>query len=113
MSVDRCVCHNVTFATLLDLSRRVGPSLGALSAATGCGTSCGRCMPYILLTLKTGRTRWIPQDEAGLRRLLAQVDPAGCAGLAYPVRDAPPVDTVHSPGPERDGERPVIDLPPR
>lgn len=56
MAVDRCYCHQVTFAALKELSARTGPDLDALSNATGCGTGCGLCIPYIRVMLKTGQT---------------------------------------------------------
>jgi bacterioferritin-associated ferredoxin len=55
--VTRCVCHAITFAELHALAQRIGPDLPALARLTGCGTSCGLCVPYIRLMLETGRTR--------------------------------------------------------
>lgn len=57
MSVDRCVCMNVTFKRLLELARQPGWDFLSLQQATGCGTACGMCVPYIHVALKTGRTR--------------------------------------------------------
>jgi bacterioferritin-associated ferredoxin len=57
MNVDRCVCRGCTFAELKRL-HDAGADLTALQRQTGCGTSCGLCMPYIRLMLRTGRTRF-------------------------------------------------------
>ena len=72
MSVDRCVCHNVTFAALKTLAKEIDPraatdeadaqvvelALSELRRVTGCTTGCGTCEPYIRLMLKSGRTRF-------------------------------------------------------
>lgn len=55
--VDRCVCHNVTFAELLRIHRETGADLAELRRRTGCGTGCGMCVPYIRVALTTGRER--------------------------------------------------------
>lgn len=55
--VDRCVCHQVTFADLIRLHRETGASLEQLQQLTHCGTSCGMCLPYIRVALATGRVR--------------------------------------------------------
>lgn len=53
--ITRCVCHDVTFAELRALADRTGGDLADLSRRTGCGTSCGLCIPYIRLMLETRR----------------------------------------------------------
>jgi NAD(P)H-nitrite reductase large subunit len=53
--VDRCVCAEVTFRTLLELYKS-GVELDALKERTGCCTGCTTCEPYVRLTLKTGQT---------------------------------------------------------
>jgi len=55
--VDRCVCHNVSFAELLRLHRETGADVARLQTVTKCGTSCGMCVPYIRVVLTTGRVR--------------------------------------------------------
>ena len=63
--VNRCICHDVTFAELRVLAKRVGPDLAELSRRTGCGTGCGCCVPYIRLMLATGQVDFpvmSPQD---------------------------------------------------
>lgn len=52
--VDRCVCHDVSFAALLRLHAEQGLDLEALKARTGCCTGCGTCEPYVRLALRTG-----------------------------------------------------------
>ncbi|TVQ63563.1 MAG: (2Fe-2S)-binding protein [Phycisphaerales bacterium] len=56
MSVDRCMCHDVTFAELRELADRGAGDLQALARETGCGTGCGLCVPYIRVMLRTGQT---------------------------------------------------------
>ena len=56
MPVDRCVCHNVTFAALKDLAGREGLGLAELAKRTGCCTGCSSCTPYVRLMLKSGHT---------------------------------------------------------
>jgi bacterioferritin-associated ferredoxin len=73
MGVNRCVCRGVKFTTLLALSKRVGPDIDRLAEETGCGTSCGLCIPYILEMLRTGKTD-IPVE------LPAQEEPPARAG---------------------------------
>ena len=52
--VNRCVCHDVSFARLIELVRQHGFSLETLSERTGCGTGCGLCLPYIERAIASG-----------------------------------------------------------
>ncbi len=54
--VDRCVCARVRFERLLELQRERGCDLDQLQDLTGAGVGCGACLPYIRLTISTGRT---------------------------------------------------------
>lgn len=54
--IDRCVCRDRRFADLLPLARAGHWTLDALGAATGCGTQCGLCRPYLRRMLQTGET---------------------------------------------------------
>ena len=58
MPVDRCVCHNITFRELHAIALAEKADLAALSARTGCATSCALCRPYIQLMLATGQTEF-------------------------------------------------------
>lgn len=58
MAVDRCVCHDVSFAELKRLAQDAGADIDELGRRTGCGTGCGMCVPYIREMLRTGRTRF-------------------------------------------------------
>lgn len=58
--VDRCICLDVTFARLKQMSEREGLSLEQLKARTGCCTGCTMCEPYVRLMLRTGRTEFVP-----------------------------------------------------
>lgn len=56
--VDRCVCHERTFAELLEAAREHGitePS--QLRQVVDFGLGCGTCRPYVAIVLATGRTR--------------------------------------------------------
>jgi hypothetical protein len=67
MNVDRCVCHNTTFAAMrpfiLEL-RAQGHDDDAifewLRANTRCSTGCGLCEPYVKRCIRTGRIRFSP-----------------------------------------------------
>jgi len=65
MSVDRCVCHNVTLAQLKAIATK-DTTVKELSDKTKCCTSCGMCRPYVILMLRTGRTAFpvLPPHEA-------------------------------------------------
>jgi bacterioferritin-associated ferredoxin len=66
--VDRCVCHERTFAELLAVARRTGAtSLAELELQTDFGRGCGTCRPYVELVLTTGRTSLpvLPAVQAG------------------------------------------------
>jgi bacterioferritin-associated ferredoxin len=56
MAVDRCVCHEITFAALKRLADTEGLDFDGLRARTRCCTGCGLCEPYVRLMLKDGRT---------------------------------------------------------
>ncbi len=73
MGVDRCICHRVSFKTLLELSKQVGPDYSKLAAITQCGTNCGMCVPYILLALSTGKARVPVMREEELAREMARI----------------------------------------
>lgn len=68
LPVHECVCHGVSFAELLRLHRETGATVEELSRVTGCGTSCGMCLPYIRVALATGRARLPVMGEAELKR---------------------------------------------
>ncbi|MGE0480668.1 MAG: bacterioferritin-associated ferredoxin [Phycisphaerae bacterium] len=51
----RCVCLELSLRGLLSFARRQEiTSFDALSRATGCGTRCGTCRPYIERMLASG-----------------------------------------------------------
>ncbi len=61
--VDRCICYDVRFTTLLDFARSRDACdnaeedvLIAIRQTFGCGSGCGLCVPYIRLMLRTGET---------------------------------------------------------
>ena len=67
--VAKCLCRQVSFASLLPRARAAGWSLDQLVAATGCGAGCGLCRPYLRRMLATGETEF--------RELLWEDPPAG------------------------------------
>lgn len=74
MAVDRCVCHDITFAELLRRARDAGIGFNELQQQTGCATGCALCEPYIRLALKTGRSTFPVLDEAAIKRLRPEVE---------------------------------------
>ncbi len=53
--VDRCVCHEVTFADIQDWARhREETTLDDIRDHWECGRSCGMCRPYLRRMLQTG-----------------------------------------------------------
>lgn len=66
MSVDRCVCHNLTFEQLKALAVQLGPdtTVDELVEQTAAGTGCSLCRPYLALMLQTGRTRFEVLDAS-------------------------------------------------
>ncbi len=72
MRVSRCVCRNLSFATLLADARAGGLTLDQLVDSTGCGTGCGLCLPYILRVLRTGEAEQGILSAAEFDRLMAE-----------------------------------------
>lgn len=58
MLVSRCICTDTAFDQLLPPARAAGWDLAALGAATGAGTRCGLCRPYLRRMLRTGETEF-------------------------------------------------------
>jgi NAD(P)H-nitrite reductase large subunit len=69
--VDRCVCHEVSFADLVRLHQRTGATFEELQRTTHAGTGCGLCQPYIKAALTTGRTRFPVLSHVELERFAA------------------------------------------
>ncbi len=67
--VDRCVCHDVSFATVLDWARsRDSTTVDDAKAQFGCTGSCGMCRRYLTTSLETGEPRVplvLQQDKPG------------------------------------------------
>ena len=55
--VTHCICHDVSFARLVEMANAQGLALAELKARTGCCTGCGSCEPYVRLALRTGCVR--------------------------------------------------------
>lgn len=79
MSVDRCVCRQVSFERVKAAAERLrergltdeSALLAALADALGCTTGCGMCTPYVRLTLRTGRTAF-DHREPLVRAIIAE-----------------------------------------
>jgi NAD(P)H-nitrite reductase large subunit len=70
MSVDRCICRNVTFKHLIELSKHLGCNVEKLQDATSAGHGCGMCVPYIYVAVQTGKSRIGLMSNAQCERVL-------------------------------------------
>lgn len=69
--VDRCVCHEISFAELKTLAERDGLDIEGLKARGACCGGCALCEPYVRLMLRTGRTEFgvlSPEEYASAMR---------------------------------------------
>ena len=56
--VEKCVCHDVTFDSLLQWAEsRTSTTIDDVRETFGCSSSCGMCRVYIQRALETGETR--------------------------------------------------------
>ncbi len=69
MPIDRCVCRQIPFEELRDIAAEESLGLDALLDTTGCGSSCGLCVPYIQAMLATGRTTFPVMSPRELERM--------------------------------------------
>lgn len=70
MHVNRCVCHEVTFARLIELAKQTNSTFEQLQAMTGCCTGCTMCEPYVHKALATGQASlplMSPQESSAWR----------------------------------------------
>ena len=66
MPVTRCVCFRGTFRALLARARAEGwTTVAEIGAATGCGSGCGGCRPYLAAMLATGATTFAVRSGDG------------------------------------------------
>lgn len=67
MTIDRCVCFNVTFAEILERCKQeaLDPSLGVEKIAdkVDCCKKCQFCRPYLAAALRTGKTVFDPKEK--------------------------------------------------
>lgn len=54
--IDRCVCTNQSFASLLTIAREKHCDDDELRELTDAGNHCGLCRPYVKCALRTGQT---------------------------------------------------------
>lgn len=69
MPIDRCVCRQIPFDDLRNVAAEESLGLEALLDSTGCGSSCGLCVPYIQAMLATGRTTFPVMSPRELERM--------------------------------------------
>ena len=58
ITITRCVCRRIGFATLLPLARERHWTLDDIMRETGCGDQCGLCRPYLRAMLQSGTTEF-------------------------------------------------------
>ena len=58
--VSRCVCTGVSLAKIRRLCGNDASKINGVCRSTGCGRSCGLCLPYIKAAVALGR------DELGV-----------------------------------------------
>jgi bacterioferritin-associated ferredoxin len=74
MTVNRCVCHDVYFKTLIRLAQSESCSINDLADMTGATTGCGTCLPYLKLALKTGQHELPVMSQRDLETALQHID---------------------------------------
>ncbi|PKD45029.1 (2Fe-2S)-binding protein [Rhodohalobacter barkolensis] len=59
MKVDRCICHEISFAEIKRIAREKGiKSLAEIQEKKIACTNCKLCTPYVKLVLETGETEF-------------------------------------------------------
>lgn len=58
ITITRCVCQRMPFATLLPLARARQWTLDDILRETGCGDQCGLCRPYLRAMFASGTTEF-------------------------------------------------------
>lgn len=69
MGVSSCICFRTDFTTLKQIASSTSGTLHDLHAATGCGSRCGLCIPYIRLMLLSGWTDLPPLTPEDFKEL--------------------------------------------
>jgi bacterioferritin-associated ferredoxin len=70
--VDRCVCHDITFADLVRRHKATGATFQQLVDATHATTGCGLCRWYVRAALATGQTRFPVLSDDDLKRIAGE-----------------------------------------
>lgn len=69
MCVDRCICSEISFRTLIEIASRESLDFDELCERTGAAQSCSMCAPYLRAALRTGRVSFPVMTERELRSL--------------------------------------------
>lgn len=112
MSVDRCICYNISFKRLHELAVHLGADLDELQNATGCGTGCGMCTPYIKMSLRTGKHRLPIMTDAQAQQVMREpIEPVmiNAKGIAKPT--AAPTPRKAAPQANRSTQRESVQQP--
>ncbi len=73
--VDQCCCAGVTFAQLLTLIETRSLNYEQLQDATGCGTQCAMCEPYVRLVIQTRKTAFVPLTASQIDAIMCKPRP--------------------------------------
>ena len=58
ITITRCICRRMPFATLQPLACAHAWTLADVMRETGCGDQCGLCRPYLREMLRTGQVEF-------------------------------------------------------
>ncbi len=62
-NITRCICHSRTFDEVKAYAEEHGlTSVNELENHNFCSNSCGLCVPYVKVLLKTGQTEFSPGE---------------------------------------------------
>lgn len=75
MAVDRCVCAQRSFESLLNEAQQRDYDFTALCQSTGAGQHCGKCRVYLRLVRLSRRTSFEPiRDDRLMTNLIQRME---------------------------------------
>ncbi len=76
--IDRCVCKQISFTELLEMTHVLGPDIDLIALSTGASIECGTCRPWLQKAIATGEAAFYPEADSlpDGARLLAHFGPA-------------------------------------